>query len=175
MAYVGFNPQNIPVPPYYNQPNYYPPMPPAPTVPVEDSAEGVTPPMPPMPPVPPRPPVPHPPVPPAPPYGPHGKLPVDGFLINYEGLDTDTAQVHVDNRHRTISVDVLKQGVDNTFEYATATPMASWEIVHNMNKYPAVTVTDWYRNVILADVRYIDKNTVVVTLSEPICGRAFLN
>ena len=168
MAYVGYNPYNIPAPPYYNQPNYYPPMPapPAITTPVN----GVTPPVPPCPPRPP-----FPPVPPMPPHGPHGKLPVDGFFINYEGLDTDTASVTVDNKQRTISVDVVRGGVDSTFVYATPTPMASWEIVHEMNKYPSVMVTDWNYNVILADVKYIDKNTVVVNLNEPICGRAFLN
>lgn len=167
MAYVGFNPQNIPAPPYYNQPVYYPPMP----QPAADQS-GITP----VYPAPPAPaPVPRPPMPPGPPYGPHGKLPNDGFFINYEGLTTDTAEVTVDNRNRTIKVDVNAGAADQTFVYTTPTPMASWEIEHNMNKYPAVMVTDWNNNMILADVKYIDKNTVVVNLSEPICGKAFLN
>lgn len=189
MAYVGFNPQNIPVPPYYNQPHYYPPMPtppvPGETTPVDpqdDTEPGVTPTVPPMPPFPPGPPVPpmpprppHPPVPPMPPYGPHGKLPNDGFLINYDGIQSDTADVIVDNRNRTIKVDVNKQGVDTTFVYSTPVPMASWEIQHNLNKYPSVTLTDWHGRMILGEVCYVDKNNVVVHLSEPICGRAYLN
>ena len=165
MAYVGFNPQNIPVPPYYNQPHYYPPMPtppvPGETTPVDpqdDTEPGVTPTVPPM-----------------PPYGPHGKLPNDGFLINYDGIQSDTADVIVDNRNRTIKVDVNKQGVDTTFVYSTPVPMASWEIQHNLNKYPSVTLTDWHGRMILGEVCYVDKNNVVVHLSEPICGRAYLN
>lgn len=136
MAYVGQNPYNIPVPPYY----------------------------------------PNPPVPPCPPPGPHGKLPNDGFLINYEGLKTDTAEVIVNNENRTIRVNVDPQGVDSatTFVYSTPHPMSSWEIDHNMNKYPSVMLVDQDNNVIGADIKYINKNKIVVNLSEAICGRAFL-
>lgn len=141
MAYVGYNPQNIPVPPYYVNP----PMPPAP------------------------------PCPPGPPSGPQGKFPTDGFLINYEGLKTDTAQVIVNNENRTIKVDVDKSGVDATYVYTTVSPMASWEIDHNMNKYPSVMLTDWDGNVIGGDIRYVNLNKVIVNLSEPICGKAYLN
>lgn len=184
MAYVGYNPQNVPVPPYYVNPAIppMPPMPPVPPTPPDDSGEGssdipsVTPPYPPYPypphPVPPRP---CPPPPPAPPYGPHGKFPHDGFLINYEGLTTDTAEVNVDNINRTIKVDVNKLGVDSTFVYKTVVPMACWEIDHNLNKFPSVTLTDWDDNLISADVKFINMNKVVVNLSEPICGKAYLN
>lgn len=181
MAYVGFNPQNIPVPPYYVNPPVPPygmtiPMdvtgatiPPTPPTQPTDNETGVAIPHP-------YPPYPRPcPPPPAPPYGPHGKLPVDGFFINYEGLTTDTAQVTVNNLNRTIKVDVNKQGVDTTFVYKTVVPMACWEIDHNLNKFPSVTLTDWDDNLISADVKFIDKNKVIVTLSEPICGKAYLN
>lgn len=146
MAYVGFNPQNVPVPPYY-----------------------VNPPVPPCPPGPPMPPGPT--IPP----GPHGKFPNDGFLINYEGLATDTAEVVINNQNRTIAVNVNKEGADQHFVYATPVPMASWEIDHNLNKYPSVTLTDWDGNVIGGDIKYINTNKVIVNLSEPICGRAYLN
>lgn len=140
MAYVGYNPQNVPVPPYYVNP-----------------------------------PVPHcPPGPPMPPPGPHGKLPNDGFLVNYEGLESETAEVVVDNTNRTIQVNVNKIGTDNIFEYSTREPLASWQIEHNLNKYPSVMVTDWDYNVIGADIKYVGLNKVIVNLSEPICGRAFL-
>ena len=143
MAYVGYNPQNVPVPPYYvNPPAQVPPMPP---------------------------------VPPAPPFGPHGKFPNDGFLINYEGIQSDTADVIVNNENRTIKVDVNKQGADVNFVYTTPIPMSCWEIEHNMNKYPSVTLSDMAGNVIVGEIRYINLNKVVVNLSEAICGKAYLN
>lgn len=140
MAYVGYNPQNVPVPPYYVNP----PMPPAPHCP------------------------------PGPPHGPHGKLPNDGFMLNYEGVKSETSEVIIDNINRTIKVNVNKSGSDNIFEYATHEPLASWQIEHNLNKYPNVTITDWEYNVIGADIKYVNKNKIIVNLSEPICGRAFL-
>lgn len=139
MAYVGYNPQNVPVPPYYVNPPACPPCPP--------------------------------PIPP----GPHGKFPDDGFLINYEGISSDTADVIVDNRNRTIKVDVNKQGADVNFVYTTPVKMSCWEIDHNLNKFPSVMLCDMDGNVIMGEIRYVNMNKIIVNLSEAICGKAYLN
>lgn len=41
-----------------------------------------------------------------PPKGPYGKFTNDGFLINYNGLASDTAEVIIDNANRYIKVNV---------------------------------------------------------------------
>ena len=113
-----------------------------------------------------------PPAPPAPPIGPHGKLPNNGFMIGYYGLSTDTAEVIVDNRNRTISVN---SKVGGNFVYETSHKMASWEINHNLNKFPNITLVDMANNMIMGEVKYVDLNRVIVSFTEPICGKAFLS
>jgi hypothetical protein len=52
---------------------------------------------------------------------------------------------------------------------------AVWTVQHNLNKYPSVTVVDSAENEIIAEVEYLDKNTVKITMSGESKGRAYLN
>lgn len=52
---------------------------------------------------------------------------------------------------------------------------ASWNINHNLNKFPSVTVTDSGNNVIMGDVAYIDTNNVTVSFTGAFSGKAYLN
>jgi len=61
------------------------------------------------------------------------------------------------------------------FVFTQSTPEAAWTIEHGLNSFPSVTLTDADGNVIVAQVRYVDPNTVVVTFSQPVAGSAYLN
>lgn len=50
-----------------------------------------------------------------------------------------------------------------------------WEIQHNLNKRPSVSVVDSAENVITAEVEYIDNNNVVVRMNGATTGKAYLN
>ena len=50
-----------------------------------------------------------------------------------------------------------------------------WTIHHNLNNYPAVDVIDSAGNVVIGDVRYEDRNTVVITFKAAFSGKAYLN
>ena len=50
-----------------------------------------------------------------------------------------------------------------------------WEIEHNMNKYPAVTIVDAGGNVLYTEVEYIDKNNLEVRFVASTSGKAYLN
>ena len=50
-----------------------------------------------------------------------------------------------------------------------------WTIHHNLNNYPAVEVIDSAGNVVIGDVRYEDRNTVVITFKAAFSGKAYLN
>ena len=64
---------------------------------------------------------------------------------------------------------------DKTFEYQQTEVATEWNVVHNLNKYPSVTITDALGNVILGDVQYIDSNQLKITLQTPYNGWAYLN
>lgn len=64
---------------------------------------------------------------------------------------------------------------DKNFVYAQATFSDIWEITHNLNKYPAVTVVDSGGSVVIGEIVYIDKNNVRITFTSAFSGKAYFN
>lgn len=66
-------------------------------------------------------------------------------------------------------------GGDKHYRHIQATASNVWEVKHNLNKYPSVTVVDSAENVVVGDVEYIDKNNVVLTFTTSFAGEAYFN
>ena len=64
---------------------------------------------------------------------------------------------------------------DKTFVYEQGIASDTWEIEHNLNKRPSVTVVDSADNIITPEVEYIDDNNVVVRMNGATTGFAYLN
>ena len=64
---------------------------------------------------------------------------------------------------------------DKTFVYNQVTSSDVWEITHNLNKYPAVTVVDSGGSVVIGEIVYIDKNNIRITFTSAFSGKAYLN
>ena len=64
---------------------------------------------------------------------------------------------------------------DKNFVYVQATSSDIWEITHNLNKYPAVTVVDSGGSVVIGEIVYIDENNVRITFASAFSGKAYLN
>jgi hypothetical protein len=54
-------------------------------------------------------------------------------------------------------------------------PADTWEIEHNLNKYPSVTVIDSAGTQVEGDVTYIDTNNLTINFSSAFAGKASLN
>lgn len=65
--------------------------------------------------------------------------------------------------------------VGGTRTHNQLVPAAVWTVVHNQNRYPAVSVTDSGGSVCVGDVQYVDENTLTVTFSAAFAGVAHLN
>lgn len=52
---------------------------------------------------------------------------------------------------------------------------ATWIIAHNLGRYPSVTVVDSENIVVLCDMRYSDRNTIILSFTSPLAGAAYLN
>ena len=50
-----------------------------------------------------------------------------------------------------------------------------WTVVHNLDKYPAVTVVDSANTVILGDIKYLDLNSLQIMFTSEFTGRAYCN
>ena len=60
-----------------------------------------------------------------------------------------------------------------TFEQMTAESV--WTIVHNLNRFPSVTVVDSAGSVAVGDVQYTTVNSLTITFSAAFSGKAYLN
>lgn len=60
------------------------------------------------------------------------------------------------------------------FAYSSEAALV-WTITHELGFFPNVTVTDTAGDPLLADPRYPDLNTVVVTFGQPTAGTAYLS
>ena len=64
---------------------------------------------------------------------------------------------------------------DKNFIFAQAVPSAVWTVVHNLNKYPSVSVVNSSNNLGYGEVDYISLNELTITFSSAFAGKAFLN
>ena len=61
------------------------------------------------------------------------------------------------------------------YVHIQATPAAVWDVVHNLGKYPAVTVVDSAHTELETDVAFLDLNHLTITFSGPTGGTATMN
>lgn len=66
-------------------------------------------------------------------------------------------------------------GGDKNFVYSQSTPAAVWNIVHNLDKYPSVSVVDSAGTAVFGNVLYVSINEVTITFSGGFSGKAFFN
>lgn len=64
---------------------------------------------------------------------------------------------------------------DKHFIFVQSVASDAWEIKHDLNKYPSVTIVDSADSIVIGDVAYIDENNVRLTFSGAFSGKAYLN
>ena len=64
---------------------------------------------------------------------------------------------------------------DKHFTYIKSTPDSVWEITHDLDKYPSVTVVDSAGSVVMGDITYTSKSAIKITFSAAFSGKAYLN
>ena len=64
---------------------------------------------------------------------------------------------------------------DKHFTYIKSTPDSVWDITHDLDKYPSVTVVDSAGSVVMGDITYTSKSALTVTFSAAFSGKAYLN
>lgn len=65
-------------------------------------------------------------------------------------------------------------GGGSGFSFVQSTPSAIWTINHNLGRRPIVVSEDSANDVIMGNVHYIDNNTLTITFSGAVSGRADL-
>jgi hypothetical protein len=64
---------------------------------------------------------------------------------------------------------------DKTFEFVQDTPLAVWNIAHDLGKFPSATMVLSTGQVGFGDIQYIDNNNLTITFAGAESGKAYLN
>ena len=85
-----------------------------------------------------------------------------------------------DTQNRTITLtyrDTLS--IQDTYKFShihnQTVSSSTWNITHNLNKYPSVSVVDSSNEEVIGEVQHINSNSLTVKFSAPFSGKAFLN
>ena len=62
-----------------------------------------------------------------------------------------------------------------TTTHTQGSASSTWTVTHNLNKFPSVTIVDCNEEQIFGVVDYQSANTIVLTFSAAISGKAYLN
>lgn len=81
------------------------------------------------------------------------------------------------NQHPIEAITDLRELLDraDTFVYEQSIASDTWEIEHNLDKFPSVTIVDSAGSVYYANVQYVDSNKIIVTMNGATTGKAYLN
>ena len=95
------------------------------------------------------------------------------LALSYIGGDG----VLVDQAYYDIANFVISSAdqADKHFTFTQATPANPWNVAHNLNKYPSVTVALPSGQVGQADITYIDENNLTITFAGAESGKAYMN
>ena len=74
------------------------------------------------------------------------------------------------------AVFTLSSGLaDKTFEFTQGVPAVTWNIQHNLGKFPSVSVVNNNNVVINGEITYTDNNNLTCNFSAAFAGKAYLN
>lgn len=84
--------------------------------------------------------------------------------------------VQVNGRIRELSSqDKFLNKVIDSFVFEQLVPSAIWEIEHNMNKFPSISIVQDDGTEVYGLKIYNSSNKITLSFSKPITGKAFLN
>ena len=62
-----------------------------------------------------------------------------------------------------------------TFVFTQNVPATTWNITHNLGKFPSITVIDTGNTVVVGEYNYTSNTNVILTFSAAFSGKAYLN
>ena len=70
---------------------------------------------------------------------------------------------------------LIEAGADAHYVHRQDMLSNTWEVEHNLDKYPSVTIVDSGDNILYAEVEYIDTNNLEIRFVASTSGKAYLN
>lgn len=82
--------------------------------------------------------------------------------------------IGAENEH-LVTVQTLADAVDKHYVHTQSVVADTWNINHNLNKFPSISVVDSAESQVEGDVEYVDANNVTLRFCGAFSGKAYLN
>ena len=79
------------------------------------------------------------------------------------------------NKFYDFAVFTLSSQDGSTFEFDQAAAATTWNITHNLGRFPSITVIDTGNTVVTGEYNYVSNIRVILTFSAAFAGKAYLN
>jgi len=102
-----------------------------------------------------------------------GELKINDVVVIdfYEGQQDGVIVANLSNNNSI----PITPGDNNTYTHTQLSPTNVWNINHNLNKMPSITIVDSADNLVFGDIEYISANEIKVSFSGAFAGKAYLN
>ena len=110
-----------------------------------------------------------------------GHFTIDSYTISNAGFYTLNLTNIAGNGNLTdllyydFAVFTLSSQGTPTFIFNQAVAATTWNVNHNLGKFPSITVIDTANTVVTGEYKYTDNNNVTLTFSAGFAGKAYLN
>ncbi len=94
-----------------------------------------------------------------------------------EIIISDSQSSNPNLKTKTTNIDALSKIINlkSTFVFSQGVPSAIWTVVHDLNKFPSVTVVNSHNEEVIGDLKYDKTNQLTLTFSAPFSGQAYIN
>ena len=88
-----------------------------------------------------------------------------------------SADLVITNKDRQFVTEQEKEQINkvNYHVHTQISASSTWEINHNLDKFPSVSIVDSAGSVVIGDVKHIDQNNVQINFTSGFAGKAYLN
>ena len=99
-----------------------------------------------------------------------------GQGVSVGGISTSTSSVSIKQPSVNVSIGgVIGGSGDAHYTHTQNSASSSWSVKHDLGKKPSVMVVDSADTVLHGEIEYTDLNNIVIKLSAPTSGKAYLN
>lgn len=81
----------------------------------------------------------------------------------------------IELEYYSIQFDIDNDEGDKFFEFVQGVSSTTWEINHNLDKFPSVSIVNNNNVAALGEITYIDLNNLTINFSAGFSGKAYLN
>ena len=94
------------------------------------------------------------------------------LVVSYKG---GNGNLSFNKYYDVLNFVLASDAEDKTFIFTQNVPATTWNVQHNLSKFPSITVIDTGNTVVTGEYTYTNNNNVILNFSAAFAGKAYLN